>query len=111
MNAADDPAACSVVLPAVARRGAVAVAISTDGTSPALASWLRDRVLAALPEHLETVAELAAGTRQRLHAQGRTSEGLPWGALLDELAALLAAGSDAEAEARAAAFGGPHLPA
>ena len=48
VNAADDPARCSFTLPAVTRQGPVTVAVATDGTSPALAAWLRDR-LAARP--------------------------------------------------------------
>ncbi len=44
VNSADDPAACSFILPAIARQGPVAVAISTSGYSPALASWLKDHV-------------------------------------------------------------------
>ena len=41
VNAADDPANCSFTLPAVARSGDLQIAVSTNGRSPALASWLR----------------------------------------------------------------------
>ena len=44
VNSADDPAHCSFILPAVHRDGAVTVSVSTGGLSPALASWLRDRI-------------------------------------------------------------------
>lgn len=43
-NAVDDPASCNFICPAVARTGAVQVAVSTAGCSPALAQRLRDRV-------------------------------------------------------------------
>lgn len=104
VNAADDPAACSIVLPAVLRRGPVAVAVSTDGTSPALAGWLRDRIGAELPAQLEVLAGLLGEARRRLHDAGRSSEGLPWGVLVDALAALLADERQAEAAALAIEF-------
>ena len=44
VNSADDPDNCSFILPAVARRGPVVVAVGTDGASPALARHLRDRI-------------------------------------------------------------------
>ena len=53
VNAADDPERCALFLPAVHRRDPVIVAVSTEGTSPALAGWLRDRLAAALPPRLE----------------------------------------------------------
>jgi len=42
VNACDDPGACSFTMPAVARRGPLALAVSTGGTSPATAARLRD---------------------------------------------------------------------
>lgn len=43
-NAVDDLDHCNFIAPAVARQGPVQVAISTAGTSPALAKQIRDRV-------------------------------------------------------------------
>jgi len=59
-NAVDDLDHCNFIAPAVARQGVVQVAISTAGTSPALAKQIRDRVqhevltpeTAALADHL-----------------------------------------------------------
>jgi precorrin-2 dehydrogenase/sirohydrochlorin ferrochelatase len=104
VNAADDPAACSVVLPAVLRRGRVTVAVSTDGTSPALATWLRDRIAGTLPAGLAELAGIVAAARSELREEGRSSEGLPWRRLIDELAALLAEGRHRQAGERSAAF-------
>lgn len=42
VNAADDPLACAFTMPAVARVGAFTLAVSSDGTDPALAARLRD---------------------------------------------------------------------
>jgi len=50
VNVADDPGECDFFVPAVIRRGALMVAISTDGTCPQLAKRLRqdiERLLAA----------------------------------------------------------------
>ena len=44
VNSADDTEHCTFMLPAVHRDGPVSVAVSTGGTSPALAGWLRGRV-------------------------------------------------------------------
>jgi siroheme synthase-like protein len=98
VNAADDAAACSFVLPAVLRRGAVSVAVSTDGTSPALAAWLRDRIAGELGPELAELAELLGATREEVRAGNGSSEGLGWTALIDELAGLLDAGRRADAE-------------
>ena len=57
VNSADDPERCSVMLPAVVRRGPVMVTTSTGGVSPALASWLRERLAAELPPELAELAE------------------------------------------------------
>lgn len=45
-------------LPAVRRSGPVTLAVSTAGTSPALARWLCDRLAACLPPELSTIAAL-----------------------------------------------------
>lgn len=43
-NAVDDLDHCNFIAPAIARQGPVQVAVSTAGTSPALAKQIRDRV-------------------------------------------------------------------
>lgn len=81
VNSADDPAHCSFQLPAVWRSGPVAVAVSTGGASPALASWLRDRVGGALGPWVGVLAGLLADARHELQASGRSTEELDWPSL------------------------------
>ena len=93
VNSADDPTNCSFTLPAVARRGPVTVAVSTDGHSPALATWLRTRLADALPPNIEAaVADLAA-QRTAIRAEGGSTETIDWTGRLE--AALARAASDA----------------
>ncbi|MBI5543396.1 MAG: bifunctional precorrin-2 dehydrogenase/sirohydrochlorin ferrochelatase [Deltaproteobacteria bacterium] len=65
VNACDDPAACTFTMPAVARRGALSLAVSTGGTSPATAARVRD----ALAESETWTADELMGrtTWQRTH--------------------------------------------
>jgi siroheme synthase-like protein len=51
-NVADVPQHCSFILPAIHREGAITVAVSTGGASPALAQWIRARIAALVgPRH------------------------------------------------------------
>jgi precorrin-2 dehydrogenase/sirohydrochlorin ferrochelatase len=83
VNAADDPAHCSFTLPAVARRGPIQVAVSTNGTSPAMASWLRDRFHDELGPEFETLLQLLRDARDALRSTGTPTEGLAWREALD----------------------------
>ncbi len=81
-NVVDDPAHCSVSLPAVARRGAVTVSVATDGASPTLAAVLRDRVVERiLTPEVEDLARTAGDVRRDLQAAGRPTSDLDWRAL------------------------------
>ena len=83
VNSADDVEHCSFILPSVHRDGAVTVAVSTGGRSPALASWLRGRLAAQEGTGLGALAELLGRARQSLHDAGRSTEKVDWVALLD----------------------------
>jgi precorrin-2 dehydrogenase / sirohydrochlorin ferrochelatase len=83
VNSADDPAHCSMVLPAVWRSGSVTVSVSTDGTSPALAAWLRTQVAASLGDHMGELAALFGEARRRLRAEGRPTDAVDWPAILE----------------------------
>jgi precorrin-2 dehydrogenase/sirohydrochlorin ferrochelatase len=82
-NVVDDPAHCSVSLPAVARRGPVTVSVATDGSSPTLAAVLRDRVAERfLTREVEVLARSAGAVRRDLQAAGRPTTTLDWRALV-----------------------------
>jgi precorrin-2 dehydrogenase/sirohydrochlorin ferrochelatase len=101
VNAADDPAHCSFTLPAVARRGAIQVAVSTDGQSPAMASWLKRRYEAELGPELETLLRILHEQREALRSNGTPTEGLAWREALDSgLLDLIREGRIAEARER-----------
>ena len=71
VNAADQPVDCDFILPAIARQGPVSVAVSTDGTSPALAVRFRDRIATLLTPELADI-----GGRPRRRAIGH--QGVGW---------------------------------
>jgi precorrin-2 dehydrogenase / sirohydrochlorin ferrochelatase len=78
-NAADQPADCEFILPAIARTGRVTAAISTDGASPALARELRDLVAALLTDGIARLADDLAAERAEVRSQGMSTEDIDWG--------------------------------
>ncbi len=71
INTADQPALCSFIMPAVLRRGDIGVAISTSGTSPALASRLREKISKIIGPEYAQLAELLSQIRSEI--RGRVS--------------------------------------
>jgi siroheme synthase-like protein len=82
VNAADQPDACAFTLPAVLRHEPVVVAVSTGGRSPALARHLRDRVATVVGPDDAALARRLGELRDRLHAEGSSTEGLDWEAVI-----------------------------
>jgi siroheme synthase-like protein len=110
VNCADDPEHCSFILPSVHRDGPVTVAVSTGGSSPALARWLRGRLASQSGEGVGELAELLGRARQALHRAGRRTDEVDWAALLDDsLPALLQAGRVEEARSLVEAAAGVDL--
>jgi len=98
VNSADDPANCTFLLPAVHRRGAVTISVSTSGSSPALATWLRSRIADSLGPGIEDLASLLEDGRRMVHEQGGSTEKVDWVAMLDgPLPGLAASGQIDEA--------------
>jgi len=74
VNVADDPAHCTFFMPAVVHRDPIAVAISTQGTSPALARHLRERIEEAIPPGYAHLARLLGRLRPELTASAAGQE-------------------------------------
>jgi len=84
-NAADQPVDCEFILPAITRSGRVTGAISTDGASPALAGYLRDRLDELLGEHVADAAEVLAAERREIQQAGGSTEDVDWAPRVREL--------------------------
>jgi len=68
INVVDDPEHSTFILPAVVQRGEMSVAISTGGSSPALARHLRERLESVLEPEYGILTELLANLRSELKA-------------------------------------------
>jgi len=84
VNAADDPANCDFILPAVVRRGAITLAASTGGTSPALARRLREELEAYLTEEMPALADLLGEVRAELKSRDKLPDAEVWQVAIDE---------------------------
>lgn len=66
LNAADDPAHCDFILPAVVRKPPLTLAVSTGGGSPAIARRVREELTDYLDADTSTLADLVAEVRADL---------------------------------------------
>jgi precorrin-2 dehydrogenase/sirohydrochlorin ferrochelatase len=73
-NVVDDPEFCHFYYPAVVRRGALQIAISTEGQSPALAQRLRKELEAQFGPEYEQWLEWLGAARQFLRSEGKDPE-------------------------------------
>lgn len=98
LNAADDPAHCDFILPAVIRRGEVVIAVSTGGASPALARRLRQELTAFLDQDYAPLAALLREARREVRARKLSVDAETWQQAIDaRLRALIAQGRTEEA--------------
>ncbi len=73
-NVVDDPDFCHFYYPAVVRRGALQIAISTEGQSPALAQRLRRELEAQFGPEYEKWLEWLGAARQLLRSESKDPE-------------------------------------
>lgn len=66
LNVVDDPESCSFLFPALVKRGALSVGISTGGASPSAAVYVKERVEEALPECFEEILGYLASVRETI---------------------------------------------
>jgi siroheme synthase-like protein len=102
VNVADDPAHSSFLMPAVARCGSISLAVSSDGTSPALSVWFRNELAGAVEKDAPFLAPILSDMRRALHVQGLTSEGYDWQGFIGDIREIRAERGDESARQYAA---------
>lgn len=93
VNAADQRDDCTFILPAIARNGPLSIAVSTDGTSPALARRLRDRAGEMLSDDVVALAARLESERASIRTAGGSTEDVDWSDRIDPVLAPPRAGS------------------
>ena len=68
VNAADDRDSCTFLFPALVREGPLSVGISTSGSSPSAAVWVKDRLAELLPPGFGSMLEELEELRPRVKA-------------------------------------------
>lgn len=66
INAVDDPPNCTFILPSFERRGELIMALSTSGSSPAMAARLRREIAEHIPENIEVILPALREARELL---------------------------------------------
>jgi precorrin-2 dehydrogenase / sirohydrochlorin ferrochelatase len=74
INAVDQPSDCTFIVPAVVRRGALTIAVSTSGNSPALAAKIRRQLETKFGVEYESYLALLGCVRKHLLRLEATSE-------------------------------------
>jgi siroheme synthase-like protein len=74
VNVVDRPADCDVILPSVLRRGRLQIAVSTGGTSPALAREIRKRVEDVIGPEYAALVERVGRARARARGLAPTAD-------------------------------------
>jgi siroheme synthase-like protein len=83
VNVVDDPRLSSFILPSFFRRGNLTIAVSSAGTSPALARKIRTNLEKSLGKEYATLLSLVSEVRSALKERGYTVDGDAWQEVLD----------------------------
>ncbi len=99
VNVADDPDNCDFIAPSYLRRGDVTIAVSTAGSSPALARKIRARLEADFGDEYAALARLVSEVRTAVKRQGIRVSSDAWQEALDLdlLSDLVRTGNDEKA--------------
>lgn len=68
VNVVDSPEQCSFIVPAIIDRDPITVAVSSAGTSPVLARWIRSRIETLLPHGIGKLAAFMGERRAAVQA-------------------------------------------
>jgi siroheme synthase-like protein len=101
VNVVDDPEHSDFIVPSYLRRGAITIAVATDGRSPALARKIRTSLEKDFGDEYATLALMIGEARQELKEQGIKLNGNSWQEAidLDGLTRMLRAGQREKAKA------------
>ncbi len=101
VNVVDDPEQSAFIVPSYLRRGALTIAVSTAGKSPALARKIRTRLEKDFGAEYASLAIIASEVRSELKQQGIKVNGDTWQEAidLDALTQMLKAGQSEKAKA------------
>ena len=107
VNVVDDPELCTFFVPAIVRRENLIISISTSGSSPAMARWLRERLEATLGPEYGQLADVLGRLRSEVKAKypdpaDRIQAYLR--ILNSDILSLLSKGKDQEALAKASSL-------
>ena len=78
VNSADDPNHCDFILPAVIRRGNLAVAVSTDGVSPAVTRVIREELDQYFTADYASFVQIAGEVRRELREKSIVPGASAW---------------------------------
>jgi siroheme synthase-like protein len=100
INSADDPENCDFVLPALVRRGELAVAICTGGASPAATRAIREELDTYFTADYGRLVRIAGEVRQELREKSLAASPEAWNeALKGDFRRLLHEDQESEAKA------------
>lgn len=70
INAVDQPSECNFIVPAIVKRGDLAIAVSTSGKSPALAKYIRQRLESQFGKEYEVFLNFMGSLRREVQSLG-----------------------------------------